>query len=105
MMFAAACVTFVLSGANLEALCRCRAGGDRALSKTYRITRANDVEFQKIEPSKSSTPYYVGPRRVRLAPTTPDGKHPLDSAQEPYVDFVNNNIRKSASIRRASQSS
>src|SRR5262249_13307933 len=66
------------------------------LSKTYRVTRANDVEFQKIEPFKVfDNVYYVGPGYVSVwLLTTPDGNILFDSAQEPYVDYVNGNIRK-----------
>ena len=77
------------------------------LSKTYRITRARDVEFQKIEPFKVfDNLYYVGPGYVSVwLLTTADGNILFDSAHEPYVDYVINNIRKSASIRRASNTS
>ena len=66
------------------------------LSKTYRVTRANDVEFQKIEPFKVfDNLYYVGPGYVSVwLLTTPAGNILFDSAQEPYVDYVISNIRK-----------
>src|SRR5262249_11352966 len=66
------------------------------LSKTYRVTRANDVEFQKIEPFKVfDNLFYVGPGFVSVwLLTTPDGAILFDTAQEPYVDFVIGNIRK-----------
>ena len=66
------------------------------LSKTYRVTRANDVEFQKIEPFKVfDNLYYVGPGYVSVwLLTTPQGNILFDTAQEPYVDFVIGNIRK-----------
>jgi metallo-beta-lactamase class B len=66
------------------------------LSKTYRVTRANDVEFQKIEPFKVfDNLYYVGPGYVSVwLLTTPEGNILFDSAQEPYVDYVIANIRK-----------
>lgn len=66
------------------------------LSKTYRVTRANDVEFQKIEPFKVfDNLYLVGPGYVSVwLLTTPDGSMLFDSAQEPYVDYVIGNIRK-----------
>jgi metallo-beta-lactamase class B len=66
------------------------------LSKTYRVTRANDVEYQKIEPFKVfDNLYYVGPGYVSVwLLTTPAGNVLFDSAQEPYVDFVLGNIRK-----------
>src|SRR5437899_12191085 len=65
-------------------------------SKTYRVTRANDVEFQKVEPFKVfDNLYYVGPGYVSVwLLTTPQGNILFDTAQEPYVDFVINNIRK-----------
>ena len=66
------------------------------LSKTYRVTRANDVEFQKVEPFKVfDNLYYVGPGYVSVwLLTTPDGNILFDTAQEPYVDWVIGNIRK-----------
>lgn len=75
------------------------AGGQTAsepLSKTYRVTRASDVEFQKIEPFKVfDNLYYIGPGYVSVwLLTTPEGNILFDSAQEPYVDYVIDNIRK-----------
>src|SRR5213594_3305809 len=66
------------------------------LSKTYRVTRANDVEFQKIEPFKVfNNLYYIGPGYVSVwLLTTPEGNILFDTAQEPYVDRVISNIRK-----------
>src|SRR5437773_2400032 len=66
------------------------------LSKTYRVTRANDVEFQKVEPFKVfDNLYYVGPGYVYVwLLTTPEGSILFDTAQEPYVDWVIGNIRK-----------
>jgi metallo-beta-lactamase class B len=66
------------------------------LSKTYRVTRADDVEFQKIEPFKVfDNLYYVGPGYVSVwLLTTPQGSILFDTAQEPYVDWVLGNIRK-----------
>ena len=66
------------------------------LSKTYRVTRADDVEFQKIEPFKVfDNLYYVGPGYVSVwLLTTPEGNILFDTAQEPYVDHVIGNIRK-----------
>src|SRR5262245_50748756 len=66
------------------------------LSYIYRVTRARDVEFQKIEPFKVfDNLYYVGPGYVSVwLLTTPQGNILFDSAQEPYVDHVIDNIRK-----------
>jgi metallo-beta-lactamase class B len=66
------------------------------LSRTYRVTRANDVEFQKVEPFKVfDNLYYVGPGYVSVwLLTTPEGNILFDTAQEPYVDFVIGNIHK-----------
>src|SRR5438876_2185838 len=66
------------------------------LSKTYRVTRANDAEFQKIEPFKVfDNLYYIGPGYVSVwLLTTPEGNILFDTAQEPYVDWVISNIRK-----------
>jgi metallo-beta-lactamase class B len=66
------------------------------LSETYRVTRANDVEFQKIAPFKVfDNLYHVGPGYVGvwLIPTSA-GIIMIDSAQEPYVDYVMDNIKK-----------
>jgi metallo-beta-lactamase class B len=66
------------------------------LSETYRGSRRNDVEYQKVAPFKVfDNLYYVGPGFVSvwLIPTS-DGLMLLDSAQEPYVDHVIDSIRK-----------
>jgi hypothetical protein len=69
MMLATTCVVVVLGpGWNLES--PVFAAGQAAtepLSKTYRVTRADDVEFQKIEPLKVfDNLYYVGPGYVSV---------------------------------------
>lgn len=71
------------------------------LSKTYRITRAKDVEFQKFPSARVfDNLYYVGPAYVSVwLLTTPQGDILFDSAQEPYVDWVIDNIRKYADPR------
>ncbi len=94
---AAICLSAVLSSGNLGTTAV--AAGQAAsepLSRTYRVTRADDVEFQKIEPFKVfDNLFYVGPGYVSVwLLTTPEGNILFDSAQEPYVDFVINNIRK-----------
>src|SRR5438105_13173930 len=85
IMLAIACSTFVAAQTASE-----------PLSKTYRVTRANDVEFQKVEPFKVfDNLYYVGPGYVSVwLLTTPEGNILFDTAQEPYVDYVIGNIRK-----------
>ena len=97
MVLAAACAAIALSSGSLRS--PILAAGQTAtepLSKAYRVTRANDVEFQKIEPFKVfDNLYYVGPGFVSVwLLTTPDGNILFDTAQEPYVDFVIDNIRK-----------
>ena len=97
MVLAATCLAVVLSSGNLGS--PTFAAGQTAtepLSKTYRITRARDVEFQKIEPVKVfDNLYSVGPGYVSVwLLTTPEGNVLFDSAQEPFVDYVINNIRK-----------
>ena len=66
------------------------------LSKTCRVTRADDVELQKIEPFKVfDNLYYVGPCYVSVwLVTTPQGHILFDSAQEPFVDHVMAGIKK-----------
>jgi metallo-beta-lactamase class B len=78
-----------------------RQGGAAApqnetLSQTYRGSRANDVEYQKIAPFKIfDNLYHVGPGMVSVwMITTTDGLILIDSSWEPYVDHVINNIRK-----------
>jgi metallo-beta-lactamase class B len=86
--------TIILSA--LFAACAGAQTAQEPLSKTYRVTRANDVEFQKIEPFKVfDNLYHVGPGYVSVwLLTTPEGAIVFDSAQEPYVDYVIANIRK-----------
>jgi metallo-beta-lactamase class B len=92
---AALTLTLVLTvGAAKRAAAQ--APHQETLSETYRIGRANDVEFQKIAPFKVfDNLYYVGPGYVGvwLIPTTA-GIIMIDSAQEPYVDFVMENVKK-----------
>ena len=85
IMLAIACSTFAAAQTASE-----------PLSKTYRVTRANDVEFQKVEPFKVfDNLYYVGPGYVSVwLLTTPEGNILFDTAQEPYVEWVIGNIRK-----------
>src|SRR5437867_1232087 len=66
------------------------------MSKTCRVTRAREVEIQKIEPFKVfDNLYHVGPCYVSVwLLTTPQGDILFDSAQEPFVDKVIENIRK-----------
>jgi metallo-beta-lactamase class B len=96
MVCAASCVAIVL-GAGLvgEAPVAAQTTAE-PLSKTCRVTRADDVELQKIEPFKVfDNLYYVGPCYVSVwLVTTPQGHILFDSAQEPYVDHVIANIRK-----------
>ena len=66
------------------------------LSQSYRVSQSKNVEYQKIPPIKVfDNLFYVGPGFVSvwLIPTT-DGLILVDTAQEPYVDFVIDNIRK-----------
>ena len=66
------------------------------LSETYRGSRRNDVEYQKVAPFKVfDNLYYVGPGFVSvwLIPTS-DGLILIDAAEEPYVDHVIDSIRK-----------
>src|SRR5881296_3494451 len=88
-------IVFAMLGAGCLALAAGQATTE-PLSKTYRVTRANDVEFQKVEPFKVfDNLYYIGPGYVSVwLLTTPEGNILFDTAQEPYVDFVVNNIRK-----------
>ncbi len=67
-----------------------------SLSQSYRGSQARNVEYQKIAPFKvMDNLYYVGPGSVSvwLIPTS-QGLILVDTAQEPYVDYVIDNIRK-----------
>jgi len=67
-----------------------------ALSQSYRESQSKNVEYQKIAPFKvMDNLYYVGPGSVSvwLIPTS-QGLILIDTAQEPYVDTVIDNIRK-----------
>jgi metallo-beta-lactamase class B len=66
------------------------------LSQSYRGSQRDNVQYQKIPPIKVfDNLYYVGPGFVSvwLIPTS-DGLILVDSAQEPYVDHVTDNITK-----------
>lgn len=96
--FAAIAAAFSLAFAVHSATA---ADSKEVLSKTYRITRAKDVEFQKFPSAKVfDNLYYVGPGYVSVwLLTTPQGDILFDTAQEPYVDWVMDNIGKYANIR------
>lgn len=67
-----------------------------SLSQSYRGSQSRNVEYQKIAPFKvMDNLYYVGPGSVAvwLIPTS-QGLILIDTAQEPYVDYVVDNIRK-----------
>jgi metallo-beta-lactamase class B len=67
-----------------------------SLSQSYRGSQSRNVEYQKIAPFKvMDNLYYVGPGSVSvwLIPTT-EGLILIDAAQEPFVDYVIDNIRK-----------
>jgi metallo-beta-lactamase class B len=87
---------FLLQGKLATRAAAEQVPGGEPLSKTYRVTRAKDVEFQKIAPFKVfDNLYYVGPGYVSVwLLTTSEGDILFDSAQEPYVDHVIASIRK-----------
>ena len=72
------------------------AGAKEELSESFRGSRRNDVEYQKVAPFKVfDNLYYVGPGFVSVwLITTTDGLIVIDGAQEPYVDHVIDSIRK-----------
>jgi metallo-beta-lactamase class B len=96
MMISAACLTAVLRSGNLAAQAPAAGAANEPLSKQYRVTRARDVEFQKYESAKVfDNLYYVGPGYVSVwLLTTPQGDILFDTAQEPYVDWIIDNIKK-----------
>lgn len=66
----------------------------KTLSETYRDS--TDVAYQKIAPFKAfDNLYYIGPGYVGvwLIPTSA-GLIMIDTAQEPYVDYVMDNVKK-----------
>jgi len=70
---------------------------DEPVSKTCREgPREREIEIQKIEPFKVfDNLYHVGPCYVSAwILTTPQGDIMFDSAQEPFVDKVMDNIKK-----------
>jgi metallo-beta-lactamase class B len=83
---------------NVGIVCAADQVADEPLSKTYRVTRARDIEFQKYPSAKVfDNLYYVGPGYVSVwLLTTPQGDILFDTAQEPYVDWVIDNIKKYA---------
>jgi metallo-beta-lactamase class B len=72
------------------------AAQQEELSETYRGSKRNDVEYQKVPPIKVfDNLYYVGPGFVSVwLLQTSDGLILVDGAQEPYVDHVIDSIRK-----------
>jgi len=70
---------------------------DEPMSKTCRVgPRSREVEIQKIEPFKVfDNLYHVGPCYVSVwILTTPEGHILIDTAQEPFIDMVIENIAK-----------
>ncbi|MGY9105537.1 MAG: MBL fold metallo-hydrolase, partial [Alphaproteobacteria bacterium] len=66
------------------------------LSKSYRESQTDNVEYQKVEPIKmADNLFYVGPGYVGVyLITTPEGHILIDASEDPYVDHVLGNIRK-----------
>src|SRR5215212_1600124 len=88
-------LTCLATGALASAQTAAPAAGE-SLSQSYRGSQARNVEYQKIAPFKiMDNVYYVGPGSVAvyLVPTSA-GLILIDTAQEPYVDYVIENIRK-----------
>jgi len=88
-------LAIVAMGAMLAAQQAGPAPGE-SLSQSYRGSQSKNVEYQKIAPFKvMDNLYYVGPGFVSvwLIPTS-QGLILVDTAQEPYVDTVIDNIRK-----------
>src|SRR5215510_15378077 len=91
--------TFALAMVATAALAGAQTAGPapgESLSQSYRGSQARNVAYQEIAPFKvMDNLYYVGPGSVSvwLIPTS-DGLILIDTAQEPYVDYVVDNIRK-----------
>ena len=96
VMLVAACFAVTAPGVHLSGEAPGVQKAPEPLSKTCRVTRADDVELQKIEPFKVfDNLYYVGPCYVSVwLVTTPQGHILFDSAQEPFVDHVIAGIKK-----------
>jgi metallo-beta-lactamase class B len=72
-------------------------GVQETLSQTYRVSRMDDIEYQKsVGPIKVlDNVWYVGPGFVSVwLIQTSDGLVLIDTAQEPYIDHVLGNIQK-----------
>jgi len=98
MRIATRVATFALIVMATGALLAQQAGPapGESLSQSYRGSQSRNVEYQKIAPFKVLDKlYYVGPGSVSvwLIPTT-EGLILIDAAQEPFVDYVIDNIRK-----------
>jgi len=98
MRIATRVATFALIVMATGALLAQQAGPapDESLSQSYRGSQSRNVEYQKIAPFKvMDNLYYVGPGSVSvwLIPTS-EGLILIDAAQEPFVDYVIDNIRK-----------
>jgi metallo-beta-lactamase class B len=98
-MTATRITTFALAVVAAGALVGAQTAGPapgESLSQSYRGSQSRNVEYQKIAPFKvMDNVYYVGPGSVSvwLVPTSA-GLILFDTAQEPYVDYVIDNIRK-----------
>ena len=93
LMMTAACLMAVALSDDLATA----QPADEPVSKTCREgPRAREIEIQKIEPFKVfDNLYHVGPCFVSAwILTTPQGDIMFDSAQEPFVDKVMDNIKK-----------
>src|SRR5438552_907996 len=97
MLTASGLMAVALSG-NLSGSAPANAqAAAEPMSKTCRVgPRAREVEIQKIEPFKVfDNLYHVGPCYVSSwILTTPQGAIMFDTAQEPFVDLIEANIRK-----------
>ncbi|RPH56372.1 MAG: MBL fold metallo-hydrolase [Acidobacteria bacterium] len=83
-------------GLTLESSQNTATGAGETLSESYRGSQRDNVDYQKVPPIKVfDNLFYVGPGFVSvwLIPTS-DGHILVDSAQEPYVDHVIDNVTK-----------
>jgi metallo-beta-lactamase class B len=93
---AAVAISLVLGGGSLLAAAPGGPLPGEGLSQSYRESQMDNVEYQKVEPIKmADNLYYVGPGYVSVyLITTPEGHILIDAAEDPYVDFVLDNIRQ-----------
>lgn len=93
---AATLAAAIILTAGLGAAANAAGLPGETLSQSYRESQSDNVEYQKVEPFQMfDNLYYIGPGYVGVyLITTSEGLILIDTAQEPYVDWIIDNIRK-----------